>query len=79
VQHHKTLRRAKPRRALTGQISGKLGEEQTIDRDDPFPAALAHHPQLPASLVDIGEQQPADLPGPQSAEHHGQHDRPVPV
>ena len=79
MQHHETLRRGKRRRALAGQVSSKLGEEHAIDRDDPFPATLAQHPQLPASLVHIGEQELADLPGPQPAEHHGQHDRPVPV
>jgi hypothetical protein len=79
VQHHEALRRGKPRRAFAGQVSGKLGEEHVIDGDDPLPAAFAHHAQLPAPLVNIGEQKPADLPGPQPAQQHGQHDRPVPV
>ena len=42
----------------------KLGEEHLIDRDDPFPGTLAHYPQLPASLIDIREQQTGGPPRP---------------
>jgi hypothetical protein len=43
------------------QVGRELGKERGIDRDHPLSAALADHPQPPSPLVDVGEQQPADL------------------
>jgi hypothetical protein len=55
MQHHETLQCGKPGRPLPSKVGGKLGEERVIDGDHTFPATLADHTQLTATLIDIGE------------------------
>jgi len=61
------------------QVGGKLGEERPVDRDRQLPSALPITRSQPPSLVDVGEQQPADLGRTESAQQHGEHHRSVPV
>jgi hypothetical protein len=79
VQDDEAFQRATTRRALRTEIGGALGEERVVDRDFPFPAALADDPHPPQAHVDIGQTQRSCLGGAQSAQHRRQHDRPITV
>ena len=64
VQHHETLRRGKRPAGARGPGRRQARRRTGHRRGRPFPAALAHHAQLPASLVHIGEQEPGGPPRP---------------
>jgi hypothetical protein len=78
-QHHETLRRRQPSRTLGAEIRRQLDEERPVDRHYPFPAALADHPNPAQCHVDVGQQQPSHLAGPQPTQQHQHRDRPVPM
>ena len=78
AQHHEALRGAQPGRSLVAQVgagSAKNTASTGTQRSRP-PLPIAH--AAPA-LVDVFEEQAADLGRAQPAQQHGQHHRPVPV
>ena len=77
AQDHEAFRR--PGSLAGAPRAGKRpAQRRTHGRRDALPAALARHPDPAQPHVHGGQPQRPHLGGPQSAQQHRQHDRPVP-